>query len=325
LEAIATVVLVLTHRFGVLVAAVTLAEVGGQGSRSARGALIALIGGPDGAVRFRAQLRAITNVGISFGALLGGVALALDTRTGYVALVLANGATFVAAAAIIGGLARYAPTRKHDDGQRRWVALGDTPYLAVTAVNAIISLNYGIFTVGVPLWITTHTSVPRWTVALLMLVNTLAIVTLQVRASRAVTSPRAGGVALRRAGLAFAAGWTLVGLASGIGVAGAAALLFTGIALHTLGELWQAAASFELSFSLAQAEAQGQYQGVFGIGHGLADAAAPMVAAGVCVAGGLAGWAGLGLALAVAGAAAPAAVAWAEHRGRAARVAVRAA
>src|SRR5947208_3521343 len=142
--------------------------------------------------------------------LTGGVIFmtrSIGLSPGYVGLVLADGATFVVAAAIVTGLPRYAPTRRRGDGQRRWVALADRPYLAVTAVNAIISINYGIFTVGVPLWITTHTSVPRWTVALLMLVNTLAIVTLQVRASRAVTNPRAGGVALRPAGLAFAAGW----------------------------------------------------------------------------------------------------------------------
>ena len=51
----------------------------------------------------------------------------------------------------------------------RWVALADAPYLAVTAVNAVISINYGIFTVVLPLWITTHTDVPRWTVGVMML------------------------------------------------------------------------------------------------------------------------------------------------------------
>lgn len=310
-EALATVLLVLAHGFGLLVVAVVLAEVGTQSSRSGRGALIALIGGPDGAVRFRAQLRALTNVGISVGALLGGAALAVDTRAGYVAMILVDGATFVVAALMVAGLPAYRPTRRRDDGARRWLALADRPYLAVTALNAVMCLNYGILTVGVPLWVTTHTRVPRPVVALLLLVNTVCIVALQVRASRAVVDPRAGALALRRAGLAFVAGWTLLGLASGLAVAPAVALLLAGVALHTVGELWQAAASFELSFSLALPRAQGQYQGVFGVGQSLADALAPVVAATVCVAGGLAGWIGLGLAVALAGAAAPAAVAWA--------------
>jgi hypothetical protein len=57
LEAAATVVLVLTHSFVLLLLAVTLTEVGGQSSRSARGPLIAQIGGPEGSVRCPAMHR----------------------------------------------------------------------------------------------------------------------------------------------------------------------------------------------------------------------------------------------------------------------------
>ncbi|GAB3955837.1 hypothetical protein GCM10027614_66370 [Micromonospora vulcania] len=57
--------------------------------RGARGALIAGAIPADQRVHTRAYLRATTNVGISVGAVLGGFAIAADTRTGYVALILA--------------------------------------------------------------------------------------------------------------------------------------------------------------------------------------------------------------------------------------------
>ena len=160
-----------------------------------------------------------------------------------------------------------------------------------------------------PLWVAVGTDVPRWVVAPLMLVNTVAIVALQVRAARGVTTPAAGALALRRAGASFLMAWTLLGLAGGAGVAVALALLAAGVAVHTLGELWQASAAFELSFALARPDAQGQYLGVFGLGQGVADAVAPVLIASACVGMGVTGWAGLGLAVAATAALAPVTVA----------------
>ncbi|MEU3037248.1 hypothetical protein [Streptomyces griseoaurantiacus] len=55
----------------------------------------------------------------------------------------------------------------------------------------------------------------------------------------------------------------------------AAALLLTAVVIHTGGELWHAAAGFEISFALAPPRATGQYLGVSGPGAGLAEAFGP--------------------------------------------------
>lgn len=314
LESLATAALVLVHHFAAFLIVATLAAVGNQGSRSSRGALIALVAGAEEAVRLRAQLRALTNVGISVGALLASAALAVDTRPAYVAMILIDAATFLAALTLVLPIPSFAATRRVlGTEEHRWIALSDRPYLLVTAVNAVLSLNYAILTVGLPLWVSVRTTAPRPVVGPLLLMNTLAIVALQVRISSSVSSSRMAGLALRRAGLAFAVGWTIIGLASGTGTAGAVMLLVAGVAIHTLGELWQASASFELSYGLARADALGQYQGVFGLGHGIADAIAPALAASVCVTLGLGGWVALGLLLATAGSLAPTATRWAAH------------
>lgn len=83
----------------VLVAiAFTVAERGGAG---ARGAIIAMISSGSARVRLRARLRSLTNVGIGVGAVVGGLALAVDDPRVYRAVICANAVTFVAAAACV--------------------------------------------------------------------------------------------------------------------------------------------------------------------------------------------------------------------------------
>lgn len=315
-EAVAMVGFAFTRNLLTFVIAAAVGGIGDVGAGSSKGALVALIGGDVGRVALRAQLRAITNVGVSAGALIAGIVLAIDARDAYVGMMLLDALTYVAAAVLVARVPSYPPTRAplanaEDDGDR-WVAVHDRPYLATTAVNAVLHLNYAILTIGLPLWVSQHTAAPRWLVAPLILINTVMIVVLQVRASQGVATPEVAARALRRAGVVFAVAWVLFGLAGETGAVLAVALLVAGCLVHATAELWQAAGSFELSFSLARADAQGQYQGVFGMGNGLADAVAPLLATGVCVAGGLAGWAGVGLLLAATGALAPVTVRWAQ-------------
>lgn len=64
-----------------------------------------------------------------------------------------------------------------------------------------------------------------------------------------------------------------------------------GVVIHTAGELWQAAGSFELRYNLAPAHAQGQYWSLFNMGGGLASVASRTRLALLCTLGALqAGW-----------------------------------
>jgi hypothetical protein len=317
LEALATAGLAFTRSVPLFLVAATLAAVGAQGSTTARSALIAALGGPGGRVALRARLRSLTNLGITVGAMLGGLGLVLDDRVAYSALLLGDALTFVAAAALIINLPEARPD---SDGHGTAVrsALRDGRYLAVTALAGVQALNYSLLTVGMPLWVTQRTSAPSWVIAPLLMLNTVIVVTCQVRVARAMPDPGSAARGLRRAGGAFAIGLTAMGLAGGPGAPVAVALMAGAVAWHTVGELWTAGAGFELSFSLAHPAAQGEYQGVFGLSQGVASSLGPALATSVCLGLGAVGWMALGALLLVAGLVAPSTVRWAE-RGREAR------
>jgi MFS family permease len=314
LEALSTAGLAVARSVPLFLVAATLAAVGAQGSTTARSALIAALGGPGGRVALRARLRSLTNLGITAGALLGGLGLVLDDRVAYAALLLADALTFVAAAALIINLpeARPAPGAR---GTAVRSALRDGRYLAVTALAGVQALNYSLLTVGMPLWVTQRTSAPSWVIAPLLMLNTVIVVTCQVRVSRSMPDPWSAARGLRRAGGAFAIGFTAMGLAGGPAPAAAVALMVGAVGLHTVGELWTAGAGFELSFSLADPAAQGEYQGVFGLSQGVASSLGPALATSLCLTLGAIGWVALGALLLVVGLVAPPTVRWAE-RGR---------
>ena len=71
-------------------------------SRASRGGLIRRVGG-EGAAAYRSQLRAIENAGVGIGAVLGGVALTLNTLAAYQVLFLVMAATFLIGAWVCAG------------------------------------------------------------------------------------------------------------------------------------------------------------------------------------------------------------------------------
>ena len=196
--------------------------------------------------------------------------------------------SFLAAAALIAKLPRHPPTRAANTAptDRRWLALHDIPFVALTVAASLASLQYFVLTIALPLWITLHTHAPRWTAAALFLLAALTVATLQVPATRSIDGPQAAARMLARSGPLFCIAWALIALASGPSPAVALSLLIAAIAIHSLAEVWQAAGAFELSFSLAKPEAQGQYQGVFGTSMGIAEALAPALLVALCVAWG---------------------------------------
>jgi len=120
----------------------------------------------------------------------------------------------------------------------------------------------------IPLWLVGATTAPHWLISGTMLTGTVIVVAFQVRASRNIDSPAAGGNAYRRAGVAFLFACSLISLSAGMPAWAAATLLITAVVFHTVGELWHAATGFEVSFALAPQHATGQYLGVFGLGAG---------------------------------------------------------
>ncbi|MGW0771112.1 MFS transporter [Streptomyces sp. NPDC002676] len=309
-QALATAGLILADSFWPFVLLVCAAAAAKAAGIAARSPLIRHYGGgrPQ---EFRAYLRAVTNVGISLGAVLAGWVVQVGTLTAYQLMVIGNAIAFAVSAVILVLLPPVAPVPTSDGP--RWIALRDRPYLLLTALDGIMAIQFKVLTVVIPLWIVGATTAPHWLISATMLTGTVIVVAFQVRASRNVDSPTSGAHAYRRAGVAFLIACSLISLSAGIPAWAAATLLITAVMIHTIGELWHSAAGFEVSFALAPQHATGQYLGVFGLGAGLAEALGPGLLIALCITWGRPGWYVAGAMFALTGLAAPPAVRWAQR------------
>ncbi|MDX2661107.1 MFS transporter [Streptomyces stelliscabiei] len=317
-QALATAAFVLIESFWPFVVVVCAAAGAKAAGIAARSPLIRHYGG-DRPQEFRAYLRAVTNVGVSFGAVLAGWAVQVGTLTAYQLMAIGNAIAFAVSAALLVCLPPVAPVP--GNGGPRWSALRDGPYLLLTALDGVMAIQFKVLTVAIPLWLVGATRAPHWLISGTMLTGTVIVVAFQVRASRNVDSPTAGASAYRRAGVAFLIACSLISLSAGIPAWAATTLLLAAVVIHTVGELWHSAAGFEISFALAPRHATGQYLGVFGLGAGLAEALGPGLLIALCITWGRPGWYVVGALFALTGLGAPPAVRWAQHHqhGRQAR------
>ncbi|MFH8385967.1 MFS transporter [Kitasatospora sp. NPDC018058] len=332
-EAVGTAGYALVHSYPAFVALACAVAAVDRGSSAVRNALYAEVLPADRRVAGRAYLRVVTNVGICVGTGLGAIALQLDTRSVYLTAILADAVSYAAVAVLFHRLpAAMGPTPTEPSvktgtanpsdpadkgvkqGRRRNPALRDGPFLVVTALCSVLGLQFAVLEVGVPLWIVQQTDAPRITVAGALIVNTLMVITLQVRATRGTEERTAAARACRRAGLVLAASCLVVALAHGLPGILAAVVALVGIALQSLAEVMGQAGGWALSYDLAGERDHGAYQGVFNAGTAAALMAGPALVSTAVIGFGLVGWAVLGAVLAAAGLAMGPAVRWAGRR-----------
>lgn len=306
LEAVGSICLLLVHNLWTLIAVAAVAAIGSGGSSSARGAMIGVLAEAGKGAQLRSYLRAVTNVGLAIGTLTAAVALSINTRPAYFFLIVTDAVTFVLAAAILSRLPHLPPTRvatisDSTEKERKWVALRDRHYLALTVASSVASLQYWVLVQALPAWIVFKTNAPRSMAALVLFIGSIFVALMQVPATRSIDGPRPAARLITLSGPLFLVAWVMMALSAGPTAWIAVVLLFVGVLVHSLAEVWQAGGTFELSFALARAEAQGQYQGVMGLGHAISAAAAPVIVITLCVNGGTFGWIALGVVVSVAG------------------------
>ncbi|MGW1892456.1 MFS transporter [Streptomyces sp. NPDC002004] len=319
-QAAAMAALVLVHSFWAFVLTVSLTQLAASAGAAARGPLTRSLAGPN-PTKYRSYLRATANLAGACGAAMAGVVVQVGTRGAYVSLILANALSFLLCAAVVARLPQLPPmgggpkpVSMHGlSSAGRWEVLKDRPYLVVTALDSLLSLQGHVLVFALPLWIVGHSRAPHWLIGACAVVNTLMVVAFQVRASRGVVDNASAGRAAVRSGVAFLLGMTAIAAAAGMPGRFPAVLIVVGVVVHTVGELWHTAASFELSFGLAPARVQGQYSGLNATGTGLASSLAPSVLALFCITWGVPGWLALGGVFVLAGLAMPYAVRWAEQ------------
>ena len=288
-QAAAMACLGLVHGFASFVAVVTVYTALDRSANAIRQGLIANVFAPAERVPGRAYLRSVTNLGISLGSVLAGVAIAVDSRPAYLALVLGDAATYLGAAAVMGRLPRSVPVEEPHGGGLL-LALRDRPFVAVTVLSGVMSMHYVLLEVGVPLWIDRYTDAPRWTVALLFLVNTVCCVLFQVRAATVATDIRTSALANRKGGFLLAISCVVFALSDGLPAAAAVGVLVLAALVNVAGELFQAAGAWGLGFGLSPESAQGQYQGLFMTGFAASSMIGPLVVTSTVIALGRTGW-----------------------------------
>ena len=275
-------------------------------NNASRGALIARVGG-DNPAAFRARLRSFVNMAILLGSAGAAIAIQIDTTTAYTALILFNVATFILAAALLLRVPAYAPRRPAEEVKVLSV-LKDRPYTVFAALNGALGLHYVVFTIVLPIWISKHTSAPRWNVALAFLLNAALCIVLQMRLGSKVKTLNDGGIALRRTGLLLLVSCVLFALAAGVSAWAATALILMAVVMLSVGEVLHASAGFAPGFGLAPDHHQGQYQGLLGLWFDLGQAVGPALLTYLLLTHGLTGWTVLALVFGSLGLLGPAVV-----------------
>jgi len=230
-----------------------------------------------------AKVRAVRNLGFGLGAAAATGALAAGTRGAFVTLLLLTATAAVGSALLLrrAGITALRtpapPTGTLAAAPAQLPRLvGDGGYLAAALLNGVLSVHMTLLFVGLPLWLTGHTRVPTPMIGALVVLNTVLAVTLQARFSAAAQGLAGAVGCLGRAGFALAGCAVLAGLTATTAVVPVAATLAVlAVILLSLGELWQSAGGWELSYLLAPPERRTTYLATFQLGTAVQLTAGP--------------------------------------------------
>jgi hypothetical protein len=261
-----------------------------MGFETTRGVLMARVAGPSGATKLAMYTRSAFNAGFSLGLLGAGVAISVGTRPAYLYLFAGEAATLILTALILLRIPRDRPTASSDPGERPAAALRDLPYMLVAQVSGLTRLGDTILTLGIPLWIVTRTVAPHGLAAWLLIVNTLLVVLLQVRATRRASSATGATQIQRWAFIALALACLALSPTASFGAVAATGLLLASTVLLTFGEIWGEGAWWSLRYDLASPDAQGAYGAAFELGQAAPGVLGPVLITSLALGLGASGW-----------------------------------
>ena len=289
LSGIATLGLLFARDLPLLILVAMLTSATQMGANAVRSGYIARAATGGRGVEFKAYLRAVTNVAMAFGALLGGVALWIDASWAYLGVFALDAAFAVITGFTCGWLPHLEPSARVA-GQPRLAVLRDTPYVVVTLLSGIVAMHFVVMEVGIPLWISEHTHAPTSMVAVLLVLNTVAVALFQVRMARGSDDVTSSAATMLRGCAWIAAAFAVIAFSDGPGATGAVALLLAGASIHVVGEMISSGGQWGVSMGLAPVERQGQYQGFAGLGFSVSQVAGPALITVLCIEWGRPGW-----------------------------------
>jgi MFS family permease len=290
LTGVATLGLVVARSLWVLVVVISVVYGAQAAANSVRNGYIARIAVGGQGVRFKAYLRAVTNVAMTFGALIGGIALWIDEPWAYLGVFVLDAASSVVTGLVLGRLPHLPPAPARGDGEPRLAVVRDLPFVTATLLTAVLFMHFVVLEIGIPLWVSERTTAPTSIVAVLLGLNTVAVALFQVRMSRGAEDVTTGASAVLRGGVWIAAAFVVVAFTDGVGREVAVPLLLLAACLHVVGEMMSSSGQWGVTIGLAPPERQGQYQGFAGLGFSLSRVAAPTLITTLCIQWGRPGW-----------------------------------
>lgn len=309
-QAATTLAYLVAHSFPAFVAAACAATATSRGSMAVGHGVETRRLPAEGQVRSRAFLRAMTNVGFAVGAGLAAIGLAIGTRGCYQAMIAVDALSFVIVAGIHARLGRLPRMPSQPNGPRL-VVLHDRPYVAVMALMALLTAHNAMLDVGLPLWVSGHTSAPHALVGVIFVLNCVSVALFSVRVAAGSETVPAAARAAMRCGVTVLLACVLLAVSGTLPALGAVVVLIVGMLVQSVGEMQEAGAQWALSMGLAPSDRHGQYQGLASTGLALGWMIGPPVMAGV-VALGAGGWLLLGVAMTTVGAAVAPVTRWAQ-------------
>jgi MFS family permease len=279
--------------FGTFIAMMVLLGLVDTGGRSGRGAYTIDVFPREERVQSLAFMRAALNIGFTFGALLGGLALAFDSDSVIRAVPWLTAAILACNAVLIARLPSVGHTVEVETPAEKALspaALRNKGFLVLATCSGVLGTNQVLLNVVIPLWLVQETDAPRVLLAWLFGTNTVMAVLLQVPAARGVNSV---GTSLRAARISAAffvlsclivlvthdtLGWTTI------------ALVWLGHVTVTGAELFQSAAQWGFLSELSDPERRGEYQGAAQLGGTLGGVWAPAAFTFLAIHWGTPGW-----------------------------------
>ena len=310
-EAVTIGVLAFCTTFWAFAAVACAATAVDRAASAVRQALYAQALDPETRVADRAAIRAVTNVAIGVGAAAAALVLQADSRWMFQAAILADALSFAGVAALLPGIAIREPVGASGDADSVEVLALDSrartkirvarSYHAVSALNAVMTLQFAFFDIGLPLWLIQDTRAPRFMISGMLILNTVLVVLFQVRVARGVVGIAAAARATWLGAVVLAGACLVTASAKGLSPVVTVAVLVVACVLLTAGEVLTQAGAWTLSYDLADDRAVGAYQGAFNAGTAAGQMAGPLVVTQTAIRHGLAGWAVLGAVFAAAG------------------------
>ena len=276
--------------FAAYVAMVVVLELVGAVAGAGRGAYTLGVFTGEERIRSLAYMRSALNVGFTLGALLGGLALALDDLDVVRAVPVVTAAVLVLNAVLIARLPAAQKAEARGAAALTRGALRNRGFLAMSACDGVLSTNQVLLNVVIPLWLVQETDAPRVLLAWLFGTNTVLAVLLQVAASRGAETVPGALRAARVSGAFFVLSCGIVLVTHDTVGWVTIVLVWLGHVTVTGAELYQSASHWGLVAELSDPTRRGEYQGAARLGGTVGQVWAPAAYTFLALEVGTLGW-----------------------------------